>query len=240
MNVAEKTIAAVEKIKKLYTAGAEKGMAEVADLNDELFTVLNGGDTGGKSFWDEFWDNFQNYGNRRNYNQGFFGAYAWNDANFNPKYDIICSGTYTANSMFQNTNITRIPVVVDVSQCPTELYAIFAGASKLKSIKKLVVSENNIFANGGFNSCSALVDLPIEGTIGQNGFNVQWSTKLSKASIYSVINALSTTTSGLTVTLSKTAVDNAFYDEEPDEVGSQSTEWLNLVETKPNWTISLA
>lgn len=59
--------------------------------------------------------------------------------------------------------------------------------------------------------------------------NFKWSTLLSKASIESIINALSTTTSGLTVTLSETAVNNAFTAEE----------WDALEATKTNWTISL-
>lgn len=63
--------------------------------------------------------------------------------------------------------------------------------------------------------------------------------KLSKPSITSIINCLSTTTSGLTVTLSKTAVNNAFETSEGVADGSTSQEWLNLVATKTNWTISL-
>jgi hypothetical protein len=65
--------------------------------------------------------------------------------------------------------------------------------------------------------------------IGQKNFNVHWSPKLSKASIESIINALSSTTSGLTVTISKTAKEAAFT----------SAEWSALIATKSNWTISL-
>jgi hypothetical protein len=65
--------------------------------------------------------------------------------------------------------------------------------------------------------------------IGQKNFNVHWSPKLSKASIESIINALSSTTSGLTVTISKTAKEAVFTTEE----------WATLIATKPNWTISL-
>ena len=90
-----------------------------------------------------------------------------------------------------------------------------------------------------FTNCFQLQNLTIEGIIGQNGFNVQWSTKLSKASITSIINALSETTSGLTVTLSKTAVNNAFETSAGAADGSTSEEWTTLEGTKTNWTISL-
>ena len=52
--------------------------------------------------------------------------------------------------------------------------------------------------------------------------------------------ALSTTTTGLTVTFSKTAVDKAFETAEGANDGSTSPEWLALVATRPNWGIGLA
>lgn len=53
--------------------------------------------------------------------------------------------------------------------------------------------------------------------------------KLNKASFESIINALSTTASGKTVTFSKTAKEAAFT----------ADEWAVLIATKPNWTFSL-
>ena len=75
--------------------------------------------------------------------------------------------------------------------------------------------------------------------ITKNGFDVQWSTELSKESIISIINALSDTTTALTVTLSKTAVNNAFETAKGNADGSTSEEWAALIATKQNWTISL-
>ena len=91
----------------------------------------------------------------------------------------------------------------------------------------MCVDENTLFTST-FIQCNALENLTIDGTIGQNNFNLKDSTKLSKASIESVIDALSTTTSGLTVTFSKTAVDNAFT----------ADEWAALKATKSNWDIT--
>ena len=64
-------------------------------------------------------------------------------------------------------------------------------------------------------------------------------TLLDKESLTSIINCLSDSTSGLTVTLSLTAVNKAFEITNGADNGSNSTEWLNLVNTRSNWTISL-
>ena len=62
-----------------------------------------------------------------------------------------------------------------------------------------------------------------------------YNRSLNKDSITSIINALSPTASGKTVTFSKTAVQNAFgtdYD--------SSTEWITFKNSKSNWTITLS
>jgi hypothetical protein len=102
----------------------------------------------------------------------------------------------------------------------------------VSKIDKIIVTEQTIF-NDWFRSSGELIDVVFEGRIATGNLNMSGCTKLSKASIYSVVNALSTTTSGLTVTLSKTAVTSAFG-------STTSEEWLNLVATRSNWTIALA
>ena len=76
--------------------------------------------------------------------------------------------------------------------------------------------------------CIELRNITFSGTIGKD-IDFQKSTKLTKASIESIINALSSTASGVTVTFSQIAVNNAF----------STDEWNALIATKPNWTISL-
>ena len=217
-------------------------------------------EAGKKAQQDEFWDSYQDYGQRQQCN-GLFAGVGWSKANFKPKYSM--NNVYSALNMFWNSQIggdlaelleelgikltlntgvnvnvmsmftysvfTRIPSL-NLTKA-TNTSSMFAEMTKLVTIDELIVSENTPFASC-FNSCSSLENLKITGTIAKNGFNVQWSTKLSKASITSVINALSTTTSGLTVTFSKTAVETAFG-------STTSQEWLALVATKSNWTISL-
>ena len=120
----------------------------------------------------------------------------------------------------------------------TRLRCVYQNARKVKTIGTLILKDDGSqeFIDC-FSNCGALENFTIEGTIGQNGFNVQWSTKLSGASIVSIIEALSTTTSGLTVTLSQTAVNNMVF----PIVGNKGTynSWTDLEQSRTNWTISL-
>lgn len=141
------------------------------------------------------------------------------------------------NQIFSQANISRIGTL-DIRKS-TDNYGIFSENRVIHTIEKLKVTEKSPFASTFYNT-TELENLIIEGTIGQNGFAVAQSTKLSEKSIKSIINALSTTTSGLTVTLSKTAVNNAFETSEGANDGSTSQEWSALEATKTNWTISLA
>lgn len=97
------------------------------------------------------------------------------------------------------------------------------------SIEEMIVGASTGY-NATFAAATDLTDLTVSGVIGQNGFDVKDCKKLTKASITSVINALSPTTSGLSVTISKTAKESAFTPEE----------WSVLESTKSNWTIALA
>ena len=211
-------------------------------------------EAGRKSQYDEFWDFVQAEGKRVEYTNAF---YYWSSEYIRPTHKVV--PTSALNSMFagnkklkviekeyfdfsQITNkkaeymcnvCERLLVFEDCGIPALESYSrAWRGCTKLHTIEVVRSDENTLYALT-FESCHDLENLTIEGTIGQNDFNVQWSTKLSKASITSIINALSTTTSGLTVTLSKTAVNNAF------EGGSTGEEWLALVATKSNWNISL-
>ena len=54
--IAEKLIQIAENQPKVYNAGVEQGMAEVAHLNDELEQIIYGTDTGGKSWLDTIYE----------------------------------------------------------------------------------------------------------------------------------------------------------------------------------------
>lgn len=148
------------------------------------------------------------------------------------------STTGTGGSIFYEASTIRLPLLdfSSVKNYSRQLNATFYGCTKLETIDKLIVTKELGYTNT-FNNCHNLVNLSIEGVIGQSGLNLQWSTKLSKASIISVINALSTTTSGLSIILPKTAVDREF--EEGDRLGSDSQEWEEILQNHSNCTISL-
>ena len=142
---------------------------------------------------------------------------------------------------FSYAKLTRVPVISTLGTTPTSPFnSMFYGSNQLHTIEKLILkSDGSQIFNGTFTNCAALENIVIEGVIGQNGFNMQWSTKLSRESIESIINALSDTTSGLSITLSLVAVNRAFAYVENGDDGSINQPWLDLVASKPNWAINL-
>ena len=117
--------------------------------------------------------------------------------------------------------------------------SLFQSCTALVTIEKLIIEED-IKMNGMlFQHDGDLNNIIIEGTIGQNGFDIHWSTKLSRESIESIINALSDTTSGLTVTLSEAACKKAFNVPDDEDIFAGSAMFCDLVLSKSNWTIAL-
>lgn len=198
-----------------------------------------------------FWDNFQQYGERENYNYGFGGA-GWTNETFTPQYDIRPTAfarafAFSGIEGSLKEILEKQGVVLDTSNLAYCEY-VFDGASKITEVPHLV--GNNSFAgvfskavslvtaslepkekttfDASFHNCYELTNLTITGVVGNN-IDLSPCKKLSKASITSVINALSTSVSGKTLTLSTTAKNNAFT----------ASEWSALIATKTNWTISL-
>jgi hypothetical protein len=105
----------------------------------------------------------------------------------------------------------------------------------------LIVTEGLKYSST-FKGCANLKNIVFEGVIGED-INFQWSTKLTEASIRSIITHLSDTASGKTLTLSKVAVDNAFMfsGDGGDVPGTDESNpyWPQLRDSKPNWTITL-
>ena len=235
---------------------------------------------GKKSEYDRFWDAYQENGNRTDYSNAFSG-FGWTRETFKPKYDIPAySNLYmlfyksgmegdldeilkevgiTINTLagsnnfaFSNTKFTDLGEV-DLSVTRNNGGQMFAYNQYLKTIRKLIFANKTILATNAFTETSALENLTIEGTIACD-IDLHWSTKLTEASIRSIIEHLSWEVSlpdHRTVTLSKKAVDDAFrgdlvYDAELgntvwDETidGSLTQAWANLVASAPLWTITL-
>lgn len=188
-----------------------------------------------------FWDVLQKGGLRNIYYNAFSSSYyasAWTDEIFNPQYEINCTGSIdngARNTFFSSVYLTDIKVPVNVKGVVVS--QTFGGCERLIRIPLLKVNEQTTWLNS-FLRCFELQELTIEGTIGQGGLDLKDSTKLTKASIESVINALDITEGrpATTVTLSLAAVTAAFGD-----VSGYNDEFDNLCASArtANWTISL-
>lgn len=116
----------------------------------------------------------------------------------------------------------------------------FAYRSALEVIdgEPLNIASNpnyNIFAN-----CEALKEVRIVPNCVSGNFEMIFCPLLSKETIESVINGLSSEVSGFTAKLKLQAVNKAFETTENANNGSSSTAWQMLVNTKPTWTITLS
>ena len=255
-NIAEANSAFQNIKSKIVESGVEVAEntrpIELAPKVNEVF------EAGKKSEYDAFWDKYQRNGGRLAYQYAFAG-YGWDDNTFNPKYNIDsqnsvgmfmyskiidleallnkCGITFNISnstnysSLFAYTAMTVIPELV-FSANTSYMGAMFSESRKLHTIRKITLKDGfNANMTDVFTNCVALENVVFEGVIPKHIY-MQWSAKLSKASITSIIEHLSTTASGQTATFSKTAVETAF--------GSvESAEWQSLIAPKSNWTISL-
>lgn len=226
-------------------------------------------EAGKKAEYDAFWDAYQNNGVALDYSRAFSSmwtvdifrpkydiiatsAYMIFGGN-RMKIDLVkyladlgvsldLSQAVNTQYMFQATAFTRIGVVdVRASTNSRPLDTAFANSANLVSIDKIYLKTGTAGEfNNTFAGCIALENVEFEGEIANDGLNMGWSQKLSKASILSILNALSTTSTDKTVTFSMTAVNNAFETSEGSADGSTSEEWTTIIATKPNWTIALA
>lgn len=217
---------------------------------------------GKKEQYHAFWDNFQQNGNRRDYNYGFVG-YGFNADNFYPKYNIVLEGnnTYTfgywrygiagkttlnlrerlvqcgkvldtskatgLTAMFSYSDFTEIPTI-DCSSLTTATTNLFNGnGNTLTKIEKIKTHKDVTYVNW-FRYDTLLVDVTFEGVIGQN-IDFGSCPNLSRASIENIVEHLSDTSTGKTLTLLKSAVNKAFT----------TAEFEALKATRTNWTFSL-
>ena len=136
----------------------------------------------------------------------------------------------STDNAFRNVSTLETVDLTEFNRKISKASWMFLGSSKLKSVYGALDFSLCTSATNWFSGAYALEDIEFVPETIKISIDFYWCTKLSKASIESIINGLSADTSGLTVTISKTAVNNAFTDEE----------WATLIATKPNWTISLS
>lgn len=162
---------------------AEK-LATIAENEQKVF------DAGQQAEYDRFWDAYQEYGERRSYSNAF---YTWRAGTFKPKYPIVCAESNAAISTFSYLYDTEIPVDVEITNPNPEYWAnnansTFYKADKVVTIKKLTVDSTVKFSNT-FGYCNSLQNIILDGTIGQNGFDIHWS-PLTHDSLMSILGVL--------------------------------------------------
>lgn len=144
-------------------------------------------------------------------------------------------------SMFQGTSTKRLPELnfthaMDYNG--SGLQNTFLN-SLVETIDKIIVPEGLKYSST-FQGCANLKNIVFEGVIGEN-INFQWSTLLTRASIESILNALSDTATGKTLTLSNDAVYEAFAlrDDDGNKLPYLEGIWAEYIYIKSNWTITL-
>lgn len=194
---------------------------------------------------------------RTDYSYAFAGA-MWNDETYLPKYNIApsnCSNMFFHNyeiySPFKCSAYPNAPITIDTSSstsfdrfiydcvvkavptinttAATRLFSAFSYAVGLETIDKLILkSDGSQTFSSVFQGTTTLENIVIEGTIGQNGFDVSPCTKLTHDSLLSIINALkdySGTTTPKTVTLGATNL-------------AKLTDAEKATATEKGWTLS--
>ena len=232
MDVFEKCAEIIKAQKEIYYNAFEDGKASSGGDGYE-----EGFEAGKQDEYNAFWGGFLMNGNRNDFRYAFAYTEGWTDETYNPNNEIIIRGSGNSFRMFMyNSNITdtKVPIAFLKNANGTgygEISSSFSNCTSLRIIRKIIVDETTRFTTA-FDNCTSLKELYIEGVIAQSGFDVHWSTKLNKASITSIINALSTTTTGLSITLSLAAVNKAFGEELFQVVPNTDTSGADIASTK--------
>ena len=230
MSVNEKMAAIADAIRDKTGGTAALTLDDMAAEIPKVFYA------GKKAEYNAFWDVRQNAGKAADYESAF---YNYPDELYNPKYDFVFGvSAYSANNTFRGAKITDLIKNCDftVLNDAVGLMYTFYNAKTLVNARTIKVKASNKYTNP-FYGCSGLEEVRFEGVIGQSGLALNCP-KLSKESIVSVIEHLDNTTSELSVTLSKTAVNNAFgIDVDDVSTYPEGSEYYTLRQSKSNWSI---
>ena len=212
----------------------------------------NGYDDGMSKAESDFWDNVQQSGARTNYGRAFR---FWANEYIMPKHKITAKGDvvylfcdcaklktvdrqYFDFSDMKPTFSSQGDVYAMFCRCSELEYVpdlgipacsvgwLFTYCYKLHTIDVLRVSEKTTF-DSTFSGCEELRNITIEGTIGQNGLQIDSSPNLTHASLMSIINALKTFTDGTTRTVTLGATNIA-----------KLTDAEKAIATQKGWTLA--
>lgn len=143
-------------------------------------------------------------------------------------------------ALFDHTaGITEIELVD--ARNGTNFTNVFNENYTLKKIGKFILKDDGsqTMQNSTF-SAHALEEIRIEGKFGSD-VNFRYGKYLTYESLSSIVNALSTATTGKTITLNKIAVNNAFGINVDDVTTyPEESEWYILRNSRSNWNFSYA
>ncbi len=258
MSIAEKLTTIAENMQGVYDKGYADG--QVQGSGDEYYDIM----------WDnlqsygeqtDYQQRFRGWYNLKKTFKPKYDIYPTNVSYLFYSTSVNGGETYEDMAISLPEVSKEQGITIDFSRCTTFGYAfsyaqikdtgyidmragssvgtMFLGSQQVKTTHLRIKDDGSQNLNGSFNYCYGMENLTIEGLIANN-FSVQWSSKLSKASFYSIMGVLSDTVTGQTFSVSKNAVNKAFETSEGANDGSTSDEWNTLVATKPNWTITLA
>lgn len=221
MNTADKLKKIAENEPKVYEAGYNIGLAKgKTDAN--------------KSFW----YNYQHDGTRKSYSYAFFGT-GWYDSTYNPQYKIYTEPKADrARYMFAWSGIVDTKVPIEINSgitskgSPFVEECIFLGCKHLTTIQELYINDYEATYTRWFDGCVNLTKITIKGKIKNNGFDIHWSKYLTAESIDSIVRALTTDKSGLTITLPAGA-----YNRHAKRYGASVTKAL-WAEKRAHWSIN--
>lgn len=117
----------------------------------------------------------------------------------------------------------------------TVLTDLFNGCTSLEDCGTIPFSGVT-FGVRTFQGCTALKEIRAKGEIIYS-FDFGSCGNLSKASIESIIGALKSDKTGLTITFNKTAINSAFGIN-IDDTSTYTEEWITLRNSKSNWTFN--
>lgn len=269
MTIAEKLTRIAENEPKVYDAGWQDGFANgraEGKAEGKAEGIDEGRQAEYDAFWDAFQNygrrTVYDYMGHSDYGLGqwFYPKYdICPTSAYGMFRDVQVDPDDRAATLDLAERLDECGVKLDLSQCANVWYLFYqalfshlpeldlssAGstANKLlfsgyvETIDKLILPSNQEFGDT-FRYCVGLKNIVI-GSVFDKSVSVKDSKKLTRASIESIVGALSDTASGQTLTLAEAAVAKAFEVSEGANDGIASGDWDTLVNTKTNWTITL-
>jgi hypothetical protein len=229
-----------EKVDEVYAAGQTQGERAMWDTITNYNTKIDYEKTFSESGYEYITPPYKIYPKyKRSANQTFIDAKMLKK--IETKYfDFSQKSRGTDNqSAYYYTfyNCSNLEEIEDIGMQADYGYSTtFASCIKLKKIACVRSDENTLYNGEVFNFCNALEEVRFEGVIGQNGLNLRWSGKLSKASLLNIIGCLKdfrqyeTVTKELTADRTQVVTTGAF-------VEGQEYNWSFYCGEYPGWLV---